>query len=285
MGRSGLRLPYATFSRDFIPDQSLTDLLAGGTAPKGHGVYTVNGIVIGDLAEGWRESVSQAAPKSLTDVELRWVEHVARGYIFKRAAFVHGIPWGDPERKPRNKRTAGIRNRVDNLKHAAQALLDAAEIYSRSDQEIWRRLEALEPKNVHRDDVYPVITTLVNRVVRVQEQLEDEFKLDGALPQKGPLFSLIDGVASLFTAHNWPVSAAKISRANAAVVKVSPFVEFLFALMREVPSELREHAQTAHNKWALSTAVSEAKNKLRKHGWKPDLGAFRDFAASISPKT
>jgi hypothetical protein len=88
-----------------------------------------------------------------------------------------------------------------------------------------------------------------------------------------------------FSTRGWRVSASKISGANAAVAKVSPFIVFLAALMRELPEKLREHVPTVRNEWALSNAVSEAMEKLKKHGWKPDLGVLREFTQSISPKT
>ena len=289
MGRSERRLPYANFSREFKPDQSLPNLLAdlraGETALKGRWISTVNGIAFGDLAEGWHERVRQAAPETLTATELAWVEHVARGYIIKRAAFVYGIPWGDPKKRSPNKSTAGIRNRIAKFERAAKALWDATEIYNPTDVEIWRRLEGLEPKAFRRDDIYPAITTLINRVVALRKEIENEFQRGDLLSQKGPLFSLIDGIASLFVTRDWPVSASKISNAKAEFAKVSPFIVFLAALMRELPEKLREHVPTVRNEWALSNAVSEAMEKLKKHGWKPDLGVLREFTQSISPKT
>jgi len=235
-----------------VPKRQSLDLLTG-TAPLSANDfmwgYEINGQPIPPLKEGWLELAQAQCPAGMSDNSREQLKYIVGSYLFGRFALATSTSYHD------------LTSALEKIDKASKALLDAIEIHDHGHVLAWRELEATLPPTLKRDDVYPVISLLVNRthVAAAHAKTQSEINRSTFSPKK-VWEDYAKGLAAVFKANGWDVKISK-SRGNGEGINTahpSRFVNFVWALISCIPKDLREHCSSP---WTLADALRPAQTK------------------------
>ena len=215
--------------------------------------FEVNGQPVPPLTDGWLEKVEAVCPAKMTETSKQKLRGTVENYLFQRFALATST-------SRRN-----LKSKLAEMEKAATALLHAVEIYDHGDALAWQVLESIKspPPVLKRDDVYPIISLLVNRAhIASIDAMAQSKETQSTFKPKKVWEDFAKGLVMAFEQSNWQV---KITKSNgnlegAGTVHPSIFVNFAWAVMDSIPKALREHCSS---RWTLANALQAVRAKTK----------------------
>lgn len=213
----------------------------------------INGRAIPPLDANWIDIVQAQCPAELPARSREQLTDVIERYFVQRFALVTSTSYRD------------LSSKLAAIDKTAKALLEAIEIHDHGSVLAWRELEATQPADLKRDDVYPVITLLVSRahVAAARAKQQSETNRSTFRPTK-VWADFVKGLAAVFKDNGWDVKISKSRGDSEGVATPHPsrFVNFAWAALSCLPKDLREHSSS---RWTLANALrpEQPKHKAR----------------------
>jgi hypothetical protein len=196
------------------------------------------------------------------------LETILVTYVYQRLVRTSPITWND------------LMSDLERLSTASKSLLGVLNGLSPADA-VWLRLQAEAP-GTSLSGVRGAVATLSQITEAALVRARDQRAEGKVGTYTEPWINLIKGLAGLFEAMGLKPTAAKGSRA--AKPKTSPFVEFVWVVMRgAVPKSMREHVSGVQA--SMAGEVSKVLADRRKEGQSKLQGLFRESPAGKNPPT
>jgi hypothetical protein len=219
--------------------------------PLGRARYA-NELFYGYLAPNWRKALEPFAPAHSTDQNWKDTENALERYIFNRASELGAVP-----------RTDAVRT-LDRIKKAAAELLAASDTGEGSSL-VWTRIEAVGGAPFSRDDFYPLLSALNQRVHLLPTEMNAERERGDQL-SVGAFRHFVLDLANCYATMRGEVRVRKISDSNCDAARPTPFSLFAWEAMKQMP--VRQHCSNPRG-WSFFDALDDELSLLRKGGALP----------------